>query len=762
MSRSSDAPLRRALAIAFASGALLPLPALAEDDADQRQTVIVTADRHPRPADQPPGTTVSLPADRIAATVNATNIEDTVKYLPSLLVRKRHIGDTQSPLATRTSGVGASARSLIYADGALLSALIGNNNGLASPRWSLVTPQEVERIDVLYGPFSAAYPGNSIGAVVNITTRMPDKLEASATLGTSVQKFDQYDTRRTLPSYSAGATIGGRLGPLALFASASHVTSSSQPLAYITATRPAATGPNGTQATGGFDDLNRAGAAIRVIGAGGFEHQRQDFYKVKAALDLTNAVRLTYVGGLFLDDTSATAESYLTSNGAPAYAGAFNIAGYLYPAVAASAFSNNVYRHTERHWSHSLSATGTSGAFDWQVIGTLYDFAHDEQRGPTGALPAAASGGAGNITRLEGTGWSTFDAKAGWRGGDHVISAGYHHDRFTLASNRYTTTDWITGSEGALNLASRGRTRTDALWAQDAWHFAPALTLTIGARQEWWRASGGYNFGLQTALPPFEKVQPARAASGISPKASLAWAPSADWKATLSFGRAYRFPTVAELYQAVTTGPNLSSPNPDLRPERATSGELAIEHRGVRLSLFSESIDDALLSQFGVLPTSPTPVNFVQNVDRTRTRGIEIAFDKRDILPGFDLSGSATWVEALIRADAAFASAIGKDVPQVPRRRATIVATWRPTAPVSLTAALRYASRSYATIDNSDPVANTYQGFAGYTVVDLRAAFTVTPHWQLAIGADNVGGARYFLFHPFPQRTVSAELRWRY
>ena len=82
--------------------------------------------------------------------------------------------------------------------------------------------------------------------------------------------------------------------------------------------------------------------------------------------------------------------------------------------------------------------------------------------------------------------------------------------------------------------------------------------------------------------------------------------------------------------------------------------------------------------------------------------------------------------------------------------------------PVSLTAALRYASRSFATIDNSDPVANTWQGFAGYTVLDLRASLAVTPHWQLAIGADNVGGARYFLFHPFPQRTFSAELRWRY
>jgi hypothetical protein len=46
--------------------------------------------------------------------------------IPAL--RKRHVGDTQAPVTTRTSGVGASARSLVYADGVPLSALIGNNN----------------------------------------------------------------------------------------------------------------------------------------------------------------------------------------------------------------------------------------------------------------------------------------------------------------------------------------------------------------------------------------------------------------------------------------------------------------------------------------------------------------------------------------------------------------------------------------------------------------------------------------------------------
>ena len=96
---------------------------------------------------QLPATTESVTAAQMAETINVMNTEDALKYLPSLIVRKRNFGDQQSPLATRTSGLGQSARSLIYADGFLLSSLIGNNNSSASPRWALVAPEEIERID---------------------------------------------------------------------------------------------------------------------------------------------------------------------------------------------------------------------------------------------------------------------------------------------------------------------------------------------------------------------------------------------------------------------------------------------------------------------------------------------------------------------------------------------------------------------------------------------------------------------------------------
>lgn len=754
-----SAPSRRVLALMLVT---LHTPLLAEEAPDPARDIVVTGQKGVD-IDQSPATRASTTAAQIDATVNGITVEDTIKYLPSLVVRKRNVGDQQAPLATRTSGVGASARSLIYADGALLSALIGNNNTSASPRWALVSPHEVERVDVLYGPFSAAYPGNSIGAVVNITTRLPEKLEAVLTASTSIQQFDQYATSRTLPTYEIAGSIGDRFGPLTLVASARRVTSTSQPLNYVTALRPAIPSAAGAVTTGGFDDRNRAGAPIRVLGASGIEDQRQEFFRLKAALDVTSAIRLTYVGGVFLNSAEATAQTYLASNvGLPVFAGSLNIAGFPYT-VAASAFSNNVYFTDQRHWSHALSATGTSGAIEWQVIGTLFDFAEDSQRIPTIALPGAATGGAGTITRLDGTGWSTVDAKAAWRGDGHILSAGYHRDRYTLESNRFTTTNWRTGAQGALIQVSRGRTQTNAFWVQDAWSIAEPLTLTVGGRYEWWRADNGFNFATS---PAFSVNQPRRSAERFSPKASLAWAISPDWRATASFGEAYRFPTVTELYQAITTGPTITSPNPNLRPEQARSAELAVQYglsdRTIRLSLFNEVIRDALLSQSAPLVAGSTTLfTFVQNIDRVRTRGVELAVQQANLLPGFDLSGSLTLIDPRITANSAFLAAIGKRPPQLPIRKASVVATWRPDPAVSLSAAARFASRSFGTIDNSDPNANTFQGFDGYAVVDLRVVFRVTRTWQMALGIDNVGNDKYFLFHPFPQRSFAAELTYR-
>ena len=66
----------------------------------------------------------------------------------------------------------------------------------------------------------------------------------------------------------------------------------------------------------------------------------------------------------------------------------------------------------------------------------------------------------------------------------------------------------------------------------------------------------------------------------------------------------------------------------------------------------------------------------------------------------------------------------------------------------------------WATVDNTDIHPNTYQGFYHYFVVDARVRYQIRKNWSAAVGVDNLNNDKYFLFHPFPQRTAVAELKF--
>ena len=196
-------------------------------------TVTVIGRRPTSLPTQIPTTIEGISGEDIRVRINATDAEDALKYFPSLLVRKRYIGDyDHAVLASRASGTSNSARSLVYADGILISNLLGNGASF-TPRWGLVTPEEIERVDVLYGPFSAAYPGNSVGAVVDYVTRMPDELEMHARVSSFGEDFHD------LPLAKARTRAGRRArrsaiaqGPWSWWLNFNRLDSDAHPVSY--------------------------------------------------------------------------------------------------------------------------------------------------------------------------------------------------------------------------------------------------------------------------------------------------------------------------------------------------------------------------------------------------------------------------------------------------------------------------------------------------------------------------------------------------
>ena len=723
---------------------------------------------------QLPQTSESVTARDIQEKINVVDTEDAVKYLPSLFVRKRNYGDTQPVLATRTTGLGASARSLVYADDILISALIANNNTIGAPRWGLVAPEEIQRVDFLYGPFSAAYPGNSVGGVLLITTRMPEKFEITAKQTEALQTFDFYKTKNTYRTDQTSVSVGDKQGNFSYFLSGNFQNSYSQPLAWVTTPTAAPAGVTGLIPQSG----RVPGTIANVAGAGGLLHTEMANLKGKFAWDITPLVKATYTIGYWSNDTESDVQSYLQNPaGNPTFG---NVAG----------FASNYYTLDEKHLANAVSIkSDTKGTYDFDLAVSRYDYLESIQRLPFSVVKDSATFTPyGKIARMDGTNWTNADAKGIWRPNEaHDVSFGLHADRYYLNNPTYQTPTWNFGPDSTNSLYSTGvgATRTLALWAQDAWRFAPMFKLTLGGRMEDWRASNGFNVLTATdntvgsptngnITNTLAQVQPELSAARFSPKGSLAFEPSREWLVTASIGQASRFPTVAELYQVVTAGVNLAVPNPNLRPESVLSEEIAIERRfvdgKVRLSFFNENVHDALISQLGFLNGINGPTaTFTTNVDAVRNRGIELAARKDNVfIHGLESFGSVTYADSRILSDPGFVStiggttAVGKHVPNIPMWRVTAGATYRPNAYWAFTAAMRYSSKQYSTLDNTDTVQNVFQAFDPFTVVDLRAQYKFSETATASFGIDNVGNAKYTLFHPFPQRTYLADVRIKF
>ena len=65
-------------------------------------------------------------------------------------------------------------------------------------------------------------------------------------------------------------------------------------------------------------------------------------------------------------------------------------------------------------------------------------------------------------------------------------------------------------------------------------------------------------------------------------------------------------------------------------------------------------------------------------------------------------------------------------------------------------------------MDNVDTNPDTYGGFDEFFVLDTHFNYSIKNHWNLSGGIDNLLNRKYFLYHPFPQRTAVIELKAKY
>ena len=734
---------------------------LAQGVASERELAPVSVSGARSPLDP------NLPASTFSTTREAlgaqsfVNTEDALQYAPSTTVRKRFIGDRNATLRGRSSGTLQAPRGLAYVDGYLISNFLGRFD---APRWSTVSPEEISRVDVLYGPFSAIYPGNSIGTTVAITTRAPQEFEASTQAQYYSQRYKDYGHSGTYNNDQESAYVGNRWGALSLSATVNRLAYESHPMTFATMT-PGAVGTNLGAVNGAVVDRDSTGNRRVVMGATGMQVGVQEQAKVKLAYDFTPTLQADGFYLLWRNDYRVRDETLLRSSttGAEIWKPAGNAfvnsngVNYQLPTMAPQ-------KGEEEHQQIGARLrTRNKTGWNYSAQISRYSVATNTLRQASNSDPFAIDGTTGTDTLGDGTGWRTFELQSTYtpgQGENHALTFGFHQNNYVLENRQYRLWNWKDqDSRRDLNSNYFGKTQLQALYAQDAWRFLPDWTLTLGARFEHFEAFDGSQYDRQ-ATPAMRQIFFGnRSESGTSPKLSLAHALNDEWLARASIGRGIRYPTVSELFLGSrnTTTNIVYAPDASLKPEINDAKEFSIirelGNSNLRLTIFEDDVKDAIYTQ--TLVTAG--VSIPQNVDRVRTRGFEAAFQGTDVLfRGFDLQASLTYASAKTLENEATPASEGKNWPRIPRWRASTLGSYR-LGPWTTSLGLRHEGRQYNTLDNSDSNPDTYGGVSSFTVADFKLLHRFGKQGSLGLGIDNLTDKRYYASHPYPGRTVFLE-----
>ena len=721
--------------------------------------------------DPKPATTSSVVSAEEAQTYNVIVVEDALKYLPNLAFRRRFVGDLNSGVGIRGTQHAQTARTIVNADGLLLSNFLGN--GLVnSPRWSLVAPEEIERSELIYGPYSALYSGNSLGGVINLTTRNPERLEAHAKATFFFHQFDEYASHHTFRGENYAVSAGDRVGNFTAFVFYNRLRNTSHPLDYrqalVSATAAPSAATPATVVTGGFRDPDLTGADRFIYGETGPTTTAHDLAKLKLGYDLTPHTKLRATLAWWgNDENRLDPKPYVTdAAGAPVYSGRVELAGRVFTIGAAD--FNISYRHRENLLGSLALEHAFAGGWEFSALTSAYRVTKDVNRASNFAAPLARAGGAGLITIEGRSGWETLDAKLASPAlpGGHALVAGYHYDGYFGETEQFNASDWRDAStRTTLADGSYGKTAMQALFAQDAWKISPAWKLTTGLRAEQWRAYAGAKARDLTLGSRTRTAVPARDATNLSPKLTLAFrpAPASPWEIRFSAARATRYPTEGELFQGtVAADGSLTRNDPNLKPERGTSFDLTAERAlaggALRLSVFQDTVQDTLFSYLNTL----TRITNFQNIDEVRTRGVEASYERRRFYADWlDLYANASLTDAITQRNATFPAANGKRFPRIPQYQAKLLLTVRPAKSWVVTAGTRYSSDPFYNLDNSD-FRDTYGGTGGYFLVESKVSWHGPRGLTASLGVDNLTNDLYHVAHPIPMRTTFLELAWQY
>ncbi len=301
-------------------------------------------------------------------------------------------------------------------------------------------------------------------------------------------------------------------------------------------------------------------------------------------------------------------------------------------------------------------------------------------------------------------------------------------------------------------VGSGGRESIIGVFGQDIIRFSDRWLATIGGRVDHWRNTDALSTFRPLAVPGAVNVTEFRdrTETAFSPRVSLLHKLTDTVTLSAVGYRAFRAPTLNELYRAFRVGNVNTLANADLRAERLTGGEvgasLAIFNRKlqVRGAFFHNEVTRTVANvTLSVTPDLITRRR--QNLGRTRSRGFEIEADAR-FNTYWEITGGYQFADAIVREFPANTFLEGLWIPQVARHQMTFQ--------------VRYANPSYLTLGiqgraigkQFDDDRNDFKLDPFFTM-DAMAARKLTNNLEAFVAVENLFNERYDIGRT-PVRTI--------
>lgn len=680
--------------------------------------------------------------EKIEKRSRVTFVDEALRYEAGVSQRRTKFADTMSRTTLR--GFSGGQRTLVLLDGMPL-----NDAYLGGTYLNDLSVGNIQRIEVVKGPFSSLYGGEAMGGAINIITKTPQK--------------EEFEIKSSLSAYNTYCHIlnyGNKVGPISFSVNLEKKTSEGDRTDLVT--KPVTSGTSTTKVTGWTKTMDSKGSSTYLIGDKGKNYWDQGQYGCKLIYALSPVSNLSFsYKGNRREYGYRDGQSYLLDGSEkPVGSGTIELSGEGKTTISLKDF------------------LGTWGRVEDNVYGLCYDTLLSEiaLKGRLNLIDsdrfyvspetgANYYGGPGKLSMVSprDTLFAEVQMDIPLRQ-SNLITAGLSWRNDSAQAKDWKVSNWkderSTGT-GNPTYEVGGKAQTIAFYTQGEMEMGKDMKLFLGGRYDTWK---NYDASLIDATKSTRYADKERTA--FSPKIGILY--KVKFEKGLyeldgiraSWGKAFRPPTIFELYRTWSSffGKTYAG-NPELSPETTQSWEIGIDQHlgnlGLCATYFESRIDDLIYSKW-VTGT----YSIKENAGQGHISGFEIE-GKMKMASWLDAFANYTQQGTEITSNPADPKTVEKDFEYVPEKMFNLGASFHRNK-LDASCIWHWSEKMYATSDNSDIVEGVYGAFDTVNTVDMKIGYALKENIGLSLAVDNLFDKEYYQYYKAPGRTMTLEVRGRY